>query len=419
MAVCRMRASERDSELHKFGSAIGPGALVAAAFIGPGTVTTCTLAGMQTGYDLLWALAFATLATVILQEMAVRLGFITSAGLGEAIRRQFPAGWQHYLALSLVLGAILIGNAAYQAGNLGGAVLGWSALVGPSRWWPPLAGGVAFTLLWFGRYEWLERLLVATVLLMSACFLVTVMLVGVDWPALLRGLVPGAAAVEHRLLAMGLIGTTVVPYNLFLHASAVARKKSPATRLADFRWDSVLAIVLGGITSGLIVLAAAPLRGRMADVETAADLARQWEPLLGPAARTSMGCGLLAAGVSSALTAPMAAAYAAAGMWGWSRDETSPRFRAVWIAIVVVGTIVASLGYRPVLLIAAVQVLNGILLPLVAGFLLWLTNRPAIMGDQVNRPWQNGLGLTAVLLTLLLGLLSLARVVTRWWPFPI
>ncbi len=391
-------------------SSIGPGALVAAAFIGPGTVTTCTLAGMKTGYDLLWALAFATIATVVLQEMAVRLGFTTAAGLGEAIRGQFPGGWQRLAAFSLVLGAILLGNAAYQAGNLGGAVLGWSALVGPSRWWPPLAGGLAFALLWFGKYEWLEKLLIAAVLLMSVCFLVTVALVGVDWPALVRGLLPGPTTGEHRLLALGLIGTTIVPYNLFLHASVVARKKSSATSLAAFRWDSRLSIVVGGITSGLIVLAAAAVRGQVGTVETAADLARQWEPLLGPAARHWMGGGLLAAGLSSALTAPMAAAYAAAGIWGWSHDESSPRFRSVWIAVVAVGTMVASLGYRPVALIATVQVLNGLLLPLVAGFLLWLTNRRTIMGDQVNRPWQNALGLAVVMITLLLGAFSIVRV---------
>ena len=130
----------------------GPSTLVAAAFIGPGTVTTCTMAGVNSGYTLLWAMIFSIIATVVLQEMAARLGWITRQGLGEAIAKQFPSGVEKGLSIVLVLGAIVIGNAAYEAGNLSGGILGMELLIGEHQVWPIILGTIAFGLLFFGHY---------------------------------------------------------------------------------------------------------------------------------------------------------------------------------------------------------------------------------------------------------------------------
>jgi len=104
--------------------AIGPAALVSAAFIGPGTITTCTLAGAGFGYALLWALLFSIIACIILQEMAARLGIIARLGLGEALHAQFPAGAGRIISVLLILSAIGIGNAAYETGNIMGGAWG-------------------------------------------------------------------------------------------------------------------------------------------------------------------------------------------------------------------------------------------------------------------------------------------------------
>ncbi|MCG8576105.1 MAG: divalent metal cation transporter, partial [Flavobacteriales bacterium] len=109
---------------------IGPGAMVAAAFIGPGTITTATLAGASYGYTLLWAILFSVLATIVLQEMASRLGVIGRKGLGEAIRAKLNGKLSFYLAATLVISAIFIGNAAYESGNISGAVLGFKSILG-------------------------------------------------------------------------------------------------------------------------------------------------------------------------------------------------------------------------------------------------------------------------------------------------
>ncbi|MEL7130284.1 MAG: divalent metal cation transporter, partial [Pseudomonadota bacterium] len=109
---------------------IGPGALVAAAFIGPGTVTACTLAGANFGFALVWALVFATAATIILQSMAARLGVVARLGLGEAMMKGAGQPWLKIATAGLVLGALLVGNAAYEAGNLAGGALGLDAIFG-------------------------------------------------------------------------------------------------------------------------------------------------------------------------------------------------------------------------------------------------------------------------------------------------
>ena len=98
----------------------GPGVLVAAAFIGPGTVTACTLAGANFGFALIWALVFATISTIILQDMAARLGAGAELGLGEALMQSAPSPAVKWAAGGLVFAALLIGNCAYEGGNLAG-----------------------------------------------------------------------------------------------------------------------------------------------------------------------------------------------------------------------------------------------------------------------------------------------------------
>ncbi len=132
---------------------IGPATLVAAAFIGPGTITVCTLAGAGYGYSLLWALLFSVITTIVLQEMAARLGFVTKNGLGEALRSQLSHPILRNFAIILVLSAIVLGNAAYEAGNISGAVLGLQPLTGQifeREWICFLIAGIAFMILYVG-----------------------------------------------------------------------------------------------------------------------------------------------------------------------------------------------------------------------------------------------------------------------------
>ena len=201
---------------------LGPGVLVSAAFIGPGTVTVCTLAGVEFGFSLLWALLLSVIACIILQEMAARVGLVTQKGLSEVIREEIESPLFRNLAILLIFSAIVFGNAAYEAGNISGAVLGISAIV-PSylldfgfvslNLWSLVIGFIAFALLAIGNYKVLERAFIGLVAVMSISFLVTAVLTKPDLSALLKGLFIPSKGSAGLLTVMALIGTTVVPYN--------------------------------------------------------------------------------------------------------------------------------------------------------------------------------------------------------------
>ena len=337
----------------------GPSTLIAAAFIGPGTLTTCTLVGVQTSYDLLWVMLFAIVGTIILQEMAARLGFATQEGLGEALNKQFEKGIARYLVFFLVIGAILIGNAAYESGNISGGVLGLDLIVGERKIWPVVLGGLCFALMYFGRYKWIERILVGLVITMSICFLLTVLIVQPDWGEVANGFIPKTPSSKDFLLVMAVIGTTVVPYNLFLHASTISKKWKADADLKEIRIENATAIFLGGIISILIIITAASSSESVTAVKSAKDLAIQLEPLFGQSAKWFMGIGLLAAGLSSALTAPLAAAYAAKGLFSWEGDETNGKFRAVWMSILIIGIIVSITDVERIAIIKFAQITNA------------------------------------------------------------
>ncbi len=393
---------------------IGPGAVVTAAFIGPGTVTTATLAGASFGYALLWALTFSTLATLALQEMSARLGLVTGAGLGEAIREQFSGGGR-VLAVVLVIAAIGLGNAAYETGNLLGAGLGLSGAAGGStRLWALLIAALAFALLWTGRYRAIEKAMIAMVVLMSVVFLATAILARPPFLAVLRGMfTPALPHVDRGLVVVvGLIGTTVVPYNLFLHAAAVRERWNGPEDLPVARADLGVAIILGGLVSmAVVVTSAAALGGSGGGIASAADMASQLEPLLGAWARVFFSAGLFAAGMTSAITAPLAAAYAAAGALGWKRDLRSPRLRAVWLIVLLTGAAFTAAGVRPVPAILFAQVANGVLLPAVALFLLFAVNSPR-MGRYRNGLAANTAGAIVVLVAIGLGGWAVFRALT-------
>ncbi|NND82013.1 MAG: Nramp family divalent metal transporter [Gammaproteobacteria bacterium] len=386
---------------------IGPGALVAAAFIGPGTVTACTLAGAQFGYALIWALLFATIATIILQDMAARLGVGARLGLGQAFMQVLPRGALRYGLAGLIFIALAIGNGAYEAGNLAGAALGAQAIIGTtdhdSSWSVWIIAAIAGLALWQARYQTLERLLVMLVLLMSLAFVATALLVQPQWSQLLAGLRPTIPA-GGVLTAVALIGTTIVPYNLFLHAAASRKRWSSAASLRHARQDSAVAIGLGGLISILIIAtSASALFQSGLSVNSAADMAVSLQPLFGDSARFLLGVGLLGAGLTSAITAPMATAYALGELADDNSANDTARFRGIALAVLAAGLLINTLGLKPLTLILMAQVANGLLLPIIAGFLLYVMNQRATLGSHANGWFSNLAGALVLLVTLGLG----------------
>jgi len=395
---------------------IGPGPIVAAAFIGPGTVTVCTLAGVNFGFDLLWAMGLSIIATIVLQEMAARIGLVTQKGLASVISETLQKGILRYFSIFLVMTAIVIGNASYEAGNISGGALGIELFVqAPFLSLGQLQvnilnliiGSLALILLLTGSYKTISNYLTGLVILMSIAFLGTAIWSKPDLQDLMHGFSPKVNT-ENIFTIVALIGTTVVPYNLFLHSSLVSQKWKSVQDLKYIRVDTMIAVVLGGLVSMAIIITAKA--GSAIEVKSAVDLAIGLEPMMGKMAKYFMAFGLFAAGITSAITAPLAGSLVVAGSFGLSTDLKSLPMRISIIGILGLGLVFSSFGIKPIQLILFAQLANGVLLPLLSGYILWLVNKKSVMGENVNSLWMNVIAFGIWLITLVLGGMSVWKV---------
>lgn len=385
---------------------IGPGAMVAAAFIGPGTVTTATATGAATGLTLAWAILLSIIATLVLQELAVRLALATNMDLAQLIRQAGTGHWWRMPVIALVVIAIGVGNAAYQSGNLSGAAIGLSSALpigfdGVVLLTSTLAG----VLIVLDRYRLLEGMLVFLVGMMAVLFIGLALFC---LPALLAlepdRLLP-SLGVHDATLVLALIGTTVVPYNLFLHATAARRRWSGVPvgqAILEAKAEATLAILVGGvITFALMAVAAAVLGGAEQEgvlnalMQAVNQRAEGWGTWV-------VGGGLFAAGLTSAIAAPVAAGWAVCGALGLSTAPNSRAFKVVALTVLAIGWVFAVVTQRPVGLIVTAQATNAVLLPLVALLLLGLANSNIVPGSYRNSRSRNAASGVVVLVILLL-----------------
>lgn len=387
---------------------IGPGAFVAAAFIGPGTITVCSLAGVRFGYELLWALVFSILATVILQGMSARFGIVSRKDLVEAFPVILPNKALLYLATLFVILAIVIGNSAYEAGNIGGASLGFSLIVDSIyvdffgfsiNYIALLIGLLSYLVLSTSNYKKIEKILVILVALMSLSFLTTALITKPDLNQLFGGFVPSLST-ENLLSVMAIVGTTIVPYNLFLHAAVVQEKWKNASAMKECQQDTMLAIGLGGLVSMSVLITAVAIP--QSEMKNIVDLAETLVPLYGSLAKYLLAFGFFAAGITSTITAAMAAAYVLKSSFKALGHTHKKAYAITWKIVILIGVIFASFSLKPIHLIEVAQVCNAILLPFIAIFLLWIVNSTKIMGIYKNSKLQNIAGIIVVFLCFLL-----------------
>jgi Mn2+/Fe2+ NRAMP family transporter len=262
-----------------------------------------------------------------------------------------------------------------------------------------VAGVAAALLLATGSTRWIASALGALVAVMGVAFLVTAVRLGPDLGELLRGLLVPRIPVGSTILVLGLVGTTVVPYNLFL-GSALARESG----LGEMRWGLAVAVIGGGIISLGVLVVGSALGGGLEYERLAAVLGDR----LGGGAGASLAIGLFAAGFTSAITAPLAAAITARSLLGEQDDprwsEGSLRYRAVWLGVLVIGMAFGIANARPIPVIILAQAFNGLLLPLIAVFLWIAMNDRDLLGEGVNSRLQNLVMGVVVLVCVGLGL---------------
>ena len=395
---------------------IGPGLIITSAFIGPGTVTLCSLSGIEFGYSLIWCVIFSILATCYLQELSSRLGIISRKGLGDVLKENKNQLIKNSSYLLIVL-SLFIGNTAYESGNISGTVMGLETFLGsgiidnssPSvNIYPILIGIILVGIILVGSYNVFEKLLIGLVFTMSITFIITAILSKPSLGDLISGLKPSVNETNY-LYVIGLIGTTVVPYNLFLH-SYIAKQKWKT--IEDYKFsipDTIISILIGGIISISIIITAASNNHLIngSSIKNAIDLGSQLTPYLGNFSKYFISIGLFSAGITSSITAPIATSYALSGIFNYKAEWKDKKFKTVAIVIILFGVLFSSINYNPIIIIKLAQFINGLFLPLISIFLLWAINQKEIMGNYINSISYNLLGIIIIMVSILIGLKSL------------
>ncbi len=375
--------------------------VISAAFIGPGTVTTAASSGAEYGTGLLWALLFSTLACLLLQEAAARISIVTGKNLGQSISVYFEGRTSKAAVLILVLGAIFIGAAAYEMGNLLGAVEGIRLLFNIPSYILVLSIGItAAILLSIPSLRIISTILGILVVVMGIGFMVTAVMVKPDYTEIIKGaFIPSLPGPRAGVLVLALIGTTIVPYNLFLGSGLSSKSQT----LKEMRFGLSIAIIMGGIFSMAVLITGSAISGSFSFESLAAVL----EERIGGAGKYLLGFGLFAAGFTSTVTAPLAAAVTLSSLFGreqpgkWGHRST--RFRAAWILVLCTGIGFALMNFKPVPAIILAQALNGFLLPFVSIF-LYMVIQKSIDRKSVIYNISNILMLAVIYVTLIIGL---------------
>jgi manganese transport protein len=387
--------------------------IVSAAFIGPGTVTTATKAGANFQFDLLWALVFSTFACLLLQEASARITINSGLNLGQAIAKQFEGRSTRMLALMLVIGAIVLGSAAYETGNILGSIAGLSLIFDVPKDLMVIGIGVlAFLALSLKSIPLIARIMGGIVFLMGLAFFTTAIQLGPSIPAIIKGsVIPSIPETEGAgLLILGLIGTTVVPYDLFLGSGVLDKKQA----ISEMRFGLSVAVILGGIISMAIMTVGTVITTEF----TYETLAQALTYNIGPYAVYIFGFGMFAAGFSSAITAPLASAITARSLFD---NKSNPKwktkglyFRLIYLGVLVVGLIFGLADVKPIPAIILAQALNGLILPFVSIFLIYVINDPLLMGENNTNKWFSNILMAVVIwVTLIIGTINIIKAISK------
>ena len=273
---------------------------------------------------------------------------------------------------------------------------------------PVFIGIILLLIVGNGNYKIFEKFLVFLVSMMSLTFIFLAIISKPNLSDLLNGLVPSVND-KNFVYVIGLIGTTVVPYNLFLHSYVSKNKWKTKEDHKKSIFDTIISISIGGVISLSIIITSASVHSlfNLSDIKNAVDLGNQLSPILGNFSKYFISIGLFCAGITSSITAPIATSYALSGIFKYKAKWEDLTFKKVSYTVIIVGILFSSLSYKPILIIKFAQFINGLFLPLIAGFLLWSINKRKIMGNYINSKKYNLLGIFIIIISLFISYRSL------------
>jgi manganese transport protein len=378
--------------------------VISAAFIGPGTVTTAVSAGSQFGLDLLWAVTFATLGCIVLQEVSARITIASGLTLGAAMIVSF--GESKGRAAQWIVGiSVILGCAAYEAGNILGAVAGLNLIMDvPGVLLTFMVTAACCAILWSSGSKWISNLMTLLVVVMGVAFAALALSQDLAFDSLMKATVVPAIPSGSELLVLGLVGTTIVPYNIFLGSGISKGQTLPLMRIGVS-----ISVLIGGIITAFILLAGNSITSFGSFPELAAamgDKVGSWGTL-------ALAMGLFAAGFSSAITSPYAASIVTSTVLG---DSNKMRIRATWMLVLLTGFAFGISGVRPIAVILAVQAINGLILPLLAAYLILVVNDERIV-TKAHMPGMiyNAVLLVILFIVLLIGLNNVDKSLIAWF----
>ncbi len=397
---------------------VGPGFITANVDNDAGGIWTYSVAGAQFGYTLLWAMIPTTIALVVVQEMAARMGAVTGKGLSDLIREEF--GFRVTFLLMVALVVTNFGNVMAEFAGVASSL----ALFGISKYVAvPAAAAVVWLLVVRGTYATVEKIfLVASGF--YVCYIVAGVLARPDWKAAAFAMVTRPEAVGMRsygylYMLIGLVGTTIAPWMQFYLQSSVVEKGISPRQYRAARWDVIVGCLFAAMVAWFIIVACAATlhTAGVTTIVTAADAAQALRPLAGEYAYLLFAAGLFNASLFAASILPISTSYAVCEGLGFEsgldkRFHEAPVFYWLYTVLIVAGAGVLLVpGFPLTHIMVLSQVVNGILLPFVLAFMLFLTNDRELMGAQVNSRLFNTIAWATV--TVMIAL-TLAMLFTQW-----
>lgn len=381
------------TRLFAFMAVLGPGFITANVDNDPGGILTYSQAGAQFGYKLLWTLIPTTIALIVVQEMAARMGAVTGKGLSDLIREEF--GLRATFFTMLVLGIADFGNIVAEFAGLASGM----GIFGISKYIVvPLGAALVWTLIVRGSYKPVEKILIVASLVYFA-YPISAFLAKPNWDdALKQTFVPTLSAEPaYLVMIVGLIGTTITPWMQFYLQAAVVEKGVDTRHYGLCRLDVITGCIMTDVIAFFIVVAcgATIYHSNHPEITDVAQAAVALRPFAGKFASLLFAVGLVNASLLSAAILPLATSYNICEGLGFEsgvdkRFSHAPVFYWLYTFLLGGGAAVVLIPQLPLLkFILLSQVANGILLPFVLVYMLMLVNRPRLMGSYKNKPWQN------------------------------
>ena len=389
---------------------LGPGFVTANVDNDPGGILTYSQAGAKYGYTLLWTLIPTTIALIVVQEMAARMGAVTGKGLSDLIREEF--GLRLTFFTMAVLGLADLGNIAAEFAGLasGFGMFGVSKYIAV-----PLGAALVWAIVVRGSYHQVERVLLVLSIIYFT-YPISALLAHPDWKAALDNALVPHFSHDSAYIAMivGLIGTTITPWMQFYLQASVVEKGVTRKDLNLCRVDVILGCIVTDVVAFFIVVACAATiyRSNHREISDVAEAGKALVPFAGQFAAVLFGGGLINASLMSAVILPLATTYNVCEGLGFEagisrRFREAPVFYGLYTTLIVFGAGFVLIPHLPLLQVILVsQVANGILLPFVLTFMLLLVNRKSLMGEYRNSILANVIaGGTSVVMIALTGVL--------------